>query len=74
MYASEQDPPRIQGMRYELRQKLLSIDPRNLVFVDQSGVNAGYGTLVCALVCALLHEGNAQLGINRVILARMYRF
>lgn len=32
-------------MRYEFRQKLLSIDPRNLVFVDESGVNLGMARL-----------------------------
>lgn len=45
MYASEQDTPRIQRMRYEFRQKSLSFDLHNLVFVDESGVNLGMARL-----------------------------
>lgn len=32
-------------MRYEFRDWLLSVDPRNLVFVDESGVNIGMARL-----------------------------
>lgn len=32
-------------MRYEFRHWLLSVDPRNLVFVDESGVNLGMARL-----------------------------
>lgn len=45
MYASEQDTPRITNLRYEFRHWLLSVDPRNLVFVDESGVNLGMALL-----------------------------
>lgn len=39
MYASEPDTPRITQMRYEYRHWMFTIDPRNLIFVDESGVN-----------------------------------
>lgn len=45
MYASEQDTPRIAGLCYEFRHWLLSVAPRNLVFVDESGVNLGIASL-----------------------------
>lgn len=45
MYASEQETPRITQMRHEYRRWLYSIDPRNLVFVDESGVNLGMARL-----------------------------
>ena len=32
-------------MRYQFRHWLLSVDPRNLVFVDESGVNLGMARL-----------------------------
>ncbi len=45
IYASEQDTPRIARQRYEFRDWLLKVDPRNLVFVDESGVNLGMARL-----------------------------
>lgn len=45
MYASEQDTPRIARLRYEFRHWLLGVDPHNLVFVDESGVNLGMARL-----------------------------
>ena len=50
MYASEQDSPGIAKLRYEFRHWLLSIDPRNLVFVDESGVNLGMARLFARAV------------------------
>jgi hypothetical protein len=46
LYASEQDTPRITNLRYEFRHWLLSVDPGNLVFVDESGVNLGMARLL----------------------------
>ena len=45
MYASEQESPRITQLRYQYRHWLFTIDPRNLVFVDESGVNLGMARL-----------------------------
>lgn len=43
--ASEQDTPRVNQMRFEFRDWILKIDPHNLVFVDESGVNLGMARL-----------------------------
>lgn len=45
IYASEQESPRITQLRHEYRRWLFTIDPRNLVFVDESGVNLGMARL-----------------------------
>jgi transposase len=45
MYASEQETPRITQMRHEYRNWLFTVDPRNLVFVDESGINLGMARL-----------------------------
>lgn len=45
MSASEQDTPSIAKLRYEFRHLLLGVDPHNLVFVDESGVNLGMARL-----------------------------
>jgi len=50
VYASEQDTSRIAKLRYEFRERLLSVDPRNLVFVDESGVNLGMARLYARAV------------------------
>ena len=50
LYASEQDTPRITNLRYEFRHWLLSVDPGNLVFVDESGVNLGMARLFARAV------------------------
>lgn len=39
--ATEQDTLRVQGLRFAYRDWMLTIDPYNLVFVDESGVNLG---------------------------------
>lgn len=39
--ASEQDSPRVCKMRFEYRDWVLGVDPGNLVFVDESGLNLG---------------------------------
>ena len=39
MYASEKETPRITQMRHEYRNWLFTVDPHNLVFVDESGIN-----------------------------------
>jgi transposase len=39
--ASEQNTERVQALRYEYRQWLDRIDVRNLVFIDETGVNLG---------------------------------
>jgi len=39
--ATEQDTPRVQGLRFAYRDWTFTLDPHNLVFVDESGVNLG---------------------------------
>lgn len=39
LYASEQDTERIQVLRHNYRRWLDKVDVRNLVFVDEAGVN-----------------------------------
>ena len=39
MHASERDTPRVQRLRARWRQKRRSLDPRQLIFVDESGLN-----------------------------------
>ncbi len=39
LYASEQDTPRVQELRHDYRRCLTQIDLRNLVFVDEAGIN-----------------------------------
>lgn len=41
LYASEQDSPRIEKLRFEYRDWVLDRGPHNLVFVDESGLNLG---------------------------------
>lgn len=43
--ASEQDTPRVQELRHDYRRWLDTIDIRNLVFVDESGINLGMSRL-----------------------------
>ncbi|MEH2158041.1 helix-turn-helix domain-containing protein [Nostoc sp.] len=39
LYASEQDTPRVQELRHDYRRTLDKIDVRNLIFVDEAGLN-----------------------------------
>ncbi|WP_244919405.1 IS630 family transposase [Nostoc commune] len=39
LYASEQDSPRVQELRHDYRRSLDKIDVRNLLFVDEAGLN-----------------------------------
>jgi hypothetical protein len=41
LYASEQDSPRIKQMRFNYRDWVLAVDPHNLIFIDESGLNLG---------------------------------
>jgi transposase len=41
LHADEQNQPRVQAARQAFRQKLASVDPGHLVFVDESGANTG---------------------------------
>ena len=43
--ASEQDSPRVQELRHDYRRWLDKINIRNLVFVDESGINLGMSRL-----------------------------
>lgn len=47
--ASEQDTPRVQELRHEYRRWLEKIDVRNLVFVDEAGLNF---SIAARLVCS----------------------
>ncbi|NJO99156.1 MAG: hypothetical protein HC764_26815 [Pleurocapsa sp. CRU_1_2] len=41
LYAKEQETPRIKKRRFEYRDWVLKIDPHDLVFIDESGINLG---------------------------------
>lgn len=41
LYTKKQETPRIKKMRFGYRDRVLRIDPRNLVFIDESGINLG---------------------------------
>ncbi len=45
LYASEQDTPRVQELRHGYRDWLDKIDVRNLVFVDEAGLNLSMSRL-----------------------------
>ena len=45
LYASEQDTPRVQELRHDYRRWLDKIDVRNLVFVDEAGLNLSMSRL-----------------------------
>lgn len=45
LYASEQDTPRVQELRHGYRRWLDKIDVRNLVFVDEAGLNLSMSRL-----------------------------
>lgn len=45
VYASEQDSPRVQELRHNYRSSLDKIDVRNLVFVDEAGLNLSMSRL-----------------------------
>ncbi|MGA2477110.1 MAG: IS630 family transposase [Terriglobia bacterium] len=39
LHASERDTPRVKALREEFRQSVAKVNPRKLVFVDESGAN-----------------------------------
>jgi transposase len=41
LYAKEQETPRVKKMRFDYQDWALGIDPHNLVFIDESGINLG---------------------------------
>jgi transposase len=41
LHADEQNKPRVQAERQAFQQKLASVDPDHLVFVDEAGANTG---------------------------------
>lgn len=41
MIAAEQDPQRVKDLRFAYRFWSLSVDPRNLVFIDETGIHLG---------------------------------
>ncbi|MCC5638245.1 IS630 family transposase [Nostoc sp. CHAB 5844] len=50
LYASEQDSPRVQELRHDYRSSLDKIDVRNLVFVDEAGLNLSMSRLFARAV------------------------
>lgn len=51
LYASEQESPRVKQLRFDYRDWVLKVDPHNLIFIDESGLNLGmtrlYGRAPC---------------------------
>ena len=41
LHAQEQDTPRVQAQRQAFQEKLASVEPEHLVFVDETGANTG---------------------------------
>ncbi|MFH7031039.1 MAG: IS630 family transposase [Heteroscytonema crispum UTEX LB 1556] len=50
LYASEQDTPRVQELRHDYRRSLDRIDVRNLIFVDEAGLNLSMSRLFARAV------------------------
>ena len=45
LHASERDSPRVQEQRQKFRDKLATVDPEHLVFVDETGATTAMGRL-----------------------------
>lgn len=58
LYASEQDSLRVQELRHDYRSSLDKIDVRNLVFVDEAGLNLSMSRLFARAVDGERAVGN----------------
>ncbi|MHC5825945.1 MAG: hypothetical protein ACYT04_61345, partial [Nostoc sp.] len=56
--ASEQDTPRVQELRHDYRRTLDKIDVRNLIFVDEAGLNLSMSRLFARAVDGFIAVGS----------------
>ena len=45
LIASEQETQRLLDLRDDYRQWMFTVDPRNLIFIDETGMHLGFNRL-----------------------------